>query len=51
MFLKFMEDKSFSNIFLYVEQIAKVTKHLRISDRFVVLAIGTPGSTAGTQEG
>ena len=32
MFLKFMEDKSFSNIFKYVEQMAKVTKHLRISE-------------------
>ena len=32
MFLKFMEDKSFSNIFQYVEQMAKVTKHLRISE-------------------
>ena len=37
MFLKFMEDKSFSNIFQYVEQMAKVTKHLRISERPVVL--------------
>ena len=51
MFLKFMEDKGFSNIFQCVEQMAKVAKHLRISDRSVVLAIGTHGSTAGTQEG
>ena len=40
MFLKFMEDRSFSNIFQYVEQMAKVAKHLRISERSVVLAMG-----------
>ena len=40
MFLKFKEDKNFSNIFQYVEQMAKVTKHLRISERSVVLAMG-----------
>ena len=51
MFLKFKEDKNFSNIFQYVEQMAKVAKHLRISDRSFVLAIGTHDSTAGTQEG
>ena len=51
MFLKFMEDKGFSNIFQCVEQMAKVAKHLRISEKSVVLAIGTHGSTTGTQEG
>ena len=40
MFLKFKEDKNFSNIFQYVEQMAKVAKHLRISERSVVLAMG-----------
>ena len=45
MFLKFKKDKNFSNIFQYVKQMAKVAKHLRISDRSVVLAIGTHGAT------
>ena len=30
MFLKFKKDKSHANIFQYVEQMAKVAKHLRI---------------------
>ena len=40
MFLKFKKDKIFSNIFQYVEQMAKVAKHLRISERPVILAMG-----------
>ena len=40
MFLKFKRDKNFSNIFSYVEQMAKVAKHLRISERPVILAMG-----------
>ena len=40
MFLKFKKDKNFTNIFLYVEQMAKVAKHLRISERPVILAMG-----------
>ena len=40
MFLKFKQDLNFSNIFQYVEQMAKVAKHLRISERPVVLAMG-----------
>ena len=40
MFLKFKKDKSHANIFQYVEQMAKVAKHLRISERPVVLAMG-----------
>ena len=40
MFLKFMKEKSHTNIFQYVEQMAKVAKHLRISERPVVLAMG-----------
>ena len=32
MFLKFMKDNNFSNIFQYVEQMAKVDKHLGISE-------------------
>ena len=40
MFLKFKKDKNFSNIFQYVEQMAKVAKHLRISERPVILAMG-----------
>ena len=39
-FLKFKKDKNFSNIFQYVEPMAKVAKHLRISERPVVLAMG-----------
>ena len=39
MFLKFKKDKNYSNIFLYVEQLAKVAKHLRISERPVILAL------------
>ena len=40
MFLKFKKDKSHANIFQYVEQMAKVAKHLRISERPIVLAMG-----------
>ena len=40
MFLKFKKDKNISNIFLYMEQMAKVAKHLRISEQPVILAIG-----------
>ena len=40
MFLKFKKDKNFFNIFHYMEQMAKVAKHLRISERPVVLAMG-----------
>ena len=40
MFLKFKKDKNISNIFLYMEQMAKVAKHLRISERPVILAMG-----------
>ena len=39
MFFKFKEDKNSSNIFQYVEQMAKVTKHLRISVGFFVWAV------------
>ena len=39
MFLMFMD------IFQYVEQMARIAKHSRISDRFVVLTIGTHGAT------
>ena len=38
-FLKFKEDKNFFNIFQHVEQMARVTKHLRISVGSVVLAM------------
>ena len=40
MFLKFKKDKSHTNIFQYVEQMDKVAKHLRISERPIVLAMG-----------
>ena len=40
MLLKFKKDKTHSNIFQYVEQLAKVAKHLRISERPIVLAMG-----------
>ena len=39
MFLMFMD------IFQYVEQMARIAKHLRISHRFVVLTIGIHGAT------
>ena len=37
---KFKRDKFFSHIFLYVEQMAKIAKHLRITERPVILAMG-----------
>ena len=40
MFLKFKKDNNFSSIFQYVEQMTKVAKHLRISERPVILAMG-----------
>ena len=40
MLLKFKKDKVHSNVFQYVEQMAKVAKHLRISERPIVLAMG-----------
>ena len=40
MLLKFKKDRSHANIFQYVEQMAKVAKHLRISERPIVLAMG-----------
>ena len=40
MFLKFKHDKNFAHIFAYVEQMARVAKHLRISERPVILAMG-----------
>ena len=38
--MKFKKDKNFSHIFAYVEQMAKVAKHLRVSERPVILAMG-----------
>ena len=40
MFLKFKKDNNFANIFQYVKQMAKVAKHIRISERPIVLAMG-----------
>ena len=40
MFLKFKKDKSHANVFRYVEEMAKVAKHLRVSERPIVLAMG-----------
>ena len=37
---KFKRDKFFSHIFLYVEQMAKIAKHLRITEQPVILAMG-----------
>ena len=37
---KFKRDKFFSHIFLYVEQMAKIAKHLRITEWPVILAMG-----------
>ena len=38
--LKYKKDKTFSNVFHYVEQMAKLAKHLRISERPIILAMG-----------
>ena len=38
--LKYKKDKSYTNVFQYVEQMAKVAKHLRISERPIILAMG-----------
>ena len=40
MLFKYKIDKYFSLIFLYVEQMSRVAKHLRISKRPVILAMG-----------
>ena len=40
MFLKFKQNKNFSNIFSYIEKLAKVAKHFRVSERPVILAMG-----------
>merc|ERR1711867_146180 len=37
---KYKRDKFFSHIFLYVEQMARIAKHLQISERPVILAMG-----------
>ena len=39
MFLKFKRDKNFAPTFQYVEQMDKVAKHLRFSERTVALAM------------
>ena len=39
MLLKYKRDKFFSHIFLYVEQMSRVAKHLRISEWPVILAM------------
>ena len=38
--LKYKKDKAFTYIFQYVEQMAKVAKHLRIAERPIILAMG-----------
>ena len=40
MFWKFKCDKNFTHIFAYVEQMARVAKHLRISERPIILTMG-----------
>ena len=40
MLLKYKRDKYFSHIFLYVEQMSRVAKHLRKSKRLVILTNG-----------
>ena len=40
MFLKFKQNKNFSNIFSYIEKLAKVAKHFRVSERPVILSMG-----------
>ena len=40
MFLKFKKDKSHANFFQYVEQMINVAKHLGLSERPIVLALG-----------
>ena len=38
--LKYKKDKAYTYIFQYVEQMAKVAKHLRIAERPIILAMG-----------
>ena len=38
--LKYKKDRAYTYIFQYIEQMAKVAKHLRISERPVILAMG-----------
>ena len=40
MFSKFKHNKNFSNIFSYIEKLAKVVKHFHVSERPVILAMG-----------
>merc|ERR1711873_291213 len=40
MLYKYKRDKHFAHIFVFVEQMAKIAKHLRISERPVILAMG-----------
>ena len=40
MFQKFKYDKNFPNIFSYIEKLAKVAKHFRVSECPVILAMG-----------
>ena len=40
MFQKFKHDKNFANICSYIEKLAKVAKHFRVSERPVILAMG-----------
>ena len=40
MFQKFKHDKNFANIFSYIEKLAKVAKHFRVSERPVILTMG-----------
>ena len=40
MLLKYKQDKSYSHVFHYVEQLGKMAKHLRIAERPIILAMG-----------
>ena len=40
LFNKFKHNKNFSSVFSYIEKLAKVAKHFRISERPVILAMG-----------
>ena len=40
MLYRYKKDKQYGHIFQYIEEMAKVAKHLRVSERPVVLALG-----------
>ena len=41
MFNKFKHNKNFSNIFSYIEKLAKVAKHFTVRECLMILAMGS----------